>query len=93
VLHVPILLGKMLHVTNGDCIMPTSVALRVQKRRTALRMAGLRPIQIWVPDTRGAGFAAECQRQSALAAKSDLADTDMMSFIDEALDDVDGWNA
>lgn len=64
--------------------MPTSVALRVQKRRTALRMAGLRPVQIWVPDTRGIGFAAECQRQSALAAKSDLTDTDMMNFIDEA---------
>jgi len=93
VLHVTILIGKMLHVTKGDFTMPTSVALRVQKRRTALRMAGLRPIQIWVPDTRGTGFAAECLRQSALAAKSDLADTDMMNFIDEALDDVDGWNA
>ena len=26
-------------------------------------------------------------------SKSDLADTDMMNFIDEALIDVDGWHA
>ena len=32
--------------------------------RTVLRKAGLRPITIWVPDTRRAGFAEECRRQS-----------------------------
>lgn len=32
--------------------------------RTALRKAGLRPITIWVPDTRRKGFAEECRRQS-----------------------------
>ena len=31
--------------------MPTPVSERVQKRRDALRAAGLRPVQIWVPDT------------------------------------------
>ncbi len=30
----------------------THVNVRVQKHRTALRMAGLRLVQIWVPDTR-----------------------------------------
>jgi hypothetical protein len=39
---------------------------RVQKHRNALRAAGLRPIEIWVPDTRRAGFAEECRRQSLL---------------------------
>ncbi|MDE0696307.1 MAG: antitoxin MazE family protein [Boseongicola sp.] len=29
--------------------------------------AGLRPVQIWVPDTRRPGFAAECRRQARLA--------------------------
>ena len=41
--------------------MAMSVAQRVQKRRNALRMAGLRPVQIWVPDTRRPGFEAECR--------------------------------
>lgn len=73
--------------------MVTSVAARVQKRRDALRMAGLRPIQIWVPDTRRPGFAAECQRQSKLASQADRADVEMMDFMDEALSGVDGWTA
>ena len=38
-------------------------AQRVQRRRDKLRAAGLRPVQIWVPDTRAPGFAAECVRQ------------------------------
>ena len=29
--------------------MPTPVSHRVQKRRNAMRAAGLRPVQIWVP--------------------------------------------
>ena len=73
--------------------MATPVAVRVQKRRNALRMAGLRPVQIWVPDTRRPDFAAECYRQSRLAAKADIADVDMLDFMDAALADVDGWTA
>ncbi|NBU58867.1 MAG: DUF3018 family protein [Betaproteobacteria bacterium] len=38
------------------------VNARVQKHRDALRRAGLRPVQIWVPDTRLPGFAEECGR-------------------------------
>ncbi|MCL5061167.1 MAG: antitoxin MazE family protein [Candidatus Thermoplasmatota archaeon] len=71
--------------------MATPVSARVQKRRDALRMAGLRPIQIWVPDTRRPGFAAECRRQSKLAAQADMADVEMMDFMDQALSDADGW--
>lgn len=71
--------------------MGTPIAARVQKRRNAMRMAGLRPVQIWVPDTRRPDFAAECRRQSKLAAQADMADVDMLDFMDEALGDVDGW--
>jgi hypothetical protein len=73
--------------------MATPVAVRVQKRRSALRMAGLRPVQIWVPDTRRPDFAAECKRQSNLASQADMADVDMLGFMDEALSDLDGWAA
>ena len=64
---------------------------RVKKHRQALRVAGLRPVQIWVPDTRGADFDEECRRQSRLAAKADLGDKDMDRFMDEAIEDLDGW--
>lgn len=69
----------------------TNVNARVQKHRDALRMAGLRPVQIWVPDTRRPDFADECRRQSRLAAKADKSDTDMQQFMDGALADIEGW--
>ncbi|HLW93560.1 MAG TPA: antitoxin MazE family protein [Roseiarcus sp.] len=68
--------------------MPTPVKKRVQKRREALRAAGLRPLQIWVPDTRRPGFAEECRRQSRLVAKADRADQDLQDFMDAALADL-----
>jgi hypothetical protein len=69
----------------------TPVKARVQKHRDTLRRAGLRPVQIWVPDTRRPDFAEECRRQSRLAAQADMADTDLLHFMDAVLADVDGW--
>ena len=69
--------------------MPTPVSERVHKRRAALRAAGLRPLQIWVPDTRRPGFAEECRRQSLLVAKADAADQDLEDFMAAALADLD----
>jgi hypothetical protein len=71
--------------------MPTPVSERVQKRRDTLRAAGLRPVQIWVPDTRRPGFAAECHRQAALVAQADQLDTDLSDFMDTAVADLDEW--
>lgn len=71
--------------------MPTPVSERVQKRRDTLRAAGLRPVQIWVPDTRRPGFAAECRRQAALVAAADRGDADLSDFMDAALTDLDEW--
>ena len=70
-----------------------NVNRRVQKHRDALRKAGLRPVQIWVPDTRRPDFAAECRRQSRLVAQTDLAESDMQRFIEDALPDLEGWTA
>ncbi len=69
----------------------THVNARVQKHRDALRMAGLRPVQIWVPDTRHPGFAEECRHQSLLVAQADSADMPMQQFMDDALSDAEGW--
>lgn len=69
----------------------TRVNERVQRHRDALRMAGLRPIQIWVPDTRRPSFAEECRRQARLVVAADSADADLQQFMDDALEDLDGW--
>lgn len=69
--------------------MATSTAARVQKRREALRMAGLRPIQLWVPDTRRPSFAEQCRRQSALV-RDDSQEHDVLTWI-EAASDTEGW--
>lgn len=69
--------------------MATPVGDRVRKRRDALRLAGLRPVQIWVPDTRVPGFVEECRRQSRLVAAADAADEDLGAFLDAALADMD----
>ena len=64
---------------------------RVQKHRDALRAQGLRPVQVWVPDTRAEGFAEECARHVALAAAADRADPELTSRLDAALGDLDDW--
>lgn len=69
----------------------TPVAVRVQKRRDALRKAGLRPVQIWVPDTRATGFEEECRRQARLVAEADRQDPELASFLDASIADLEGW--
>ncbi len=61
---------------------------RVQQRRDAMRAAGLRPLQIWVPDSRKAGFAVECRRQSLIIALAEAADDDLAGFMDSAFADL-----
>lgn len=50
---------------------PLSRAERVARRRAKLRAAGLRPVQLWVLDTRAPGFAEECRRQSRLVEQAE----------------------
>lgn len=69
--------------------MSTPVSQRVRKRRDAMRAAGLRPVQIWVPDTRRPGFAEECRRQARTVAAADAADHNLDAFMDAALADLD----
>ena len=60
---------------------------KVRTYRERMRARGLRPIQIWVPDTRTPAFRAEAHRQSLAVAKSTHADEDQ-AFI-EAITDHD----
>jgi hypothetical protein len=61
---------------------------RVRKHRAALRRAGLRPIQIWVPDVRSKRFAAQARRQSLAVAKS-REEQDDLAFIESVVE----WDA
>jgi len=69
--------------------MTTPTADRVKKHRDSLRAAGLRPVQIWVPDTRSPGFAEECRRQCLLiAANSD--EREVQDWLMRVAD-TEGW--
>ena len=69
--------------------MRASTSERVQKHRAVLRAAGLRPVQIWVPDPRRAGFDKECRRQS-FALREDVSEPETLGWL-EAVADTDGW--
>ncbi|MDN5874841.1 MAG: antitoxin MazE family protein [Sinobacteraceae bacterium] len=68
--------------------MSIPVHERVNKRRQFLRSQGLRPVPIWVPDTRQPGFAEACRKQCQIVARADAQDTDLNAFMDAALDDA-----
>ena len=69
----------------------SNVNSRVQKHRNSLRSAGLRPVQIWVPNTRKPGFSEECARQSSVVARSDSTDQAIDHLLNESARDIDGW--
>ena len=69
--------------------MRSSISERVQKHRAGLRAAGLRPVQIWVPDTRLPSFADECRRQSRLL-RSDPHEQETLEWL-AAASDTDEW--
>lgn len=66
---------------------PQSSRERVRAYRNRLRKQGLRPIQLWVPDTRSPDFPAEAHRQSLLAARSPHAEEDQ-AFVDSISDEL-----
>lgn len=69
--------------------MGASTSERVQKHREGLRAAGMRPVQIWVPDTRRIDFAQECERQSRLIV-NDPNESEILFWLD-AVADRQGW--
>ena len=62
---------------------------RVRKHREAMRLAGLRLAQLWVPDTRQPSFSALCREQSA-SLLNDPQETEMLELI-EVTSDHKGW--
>ncbi len=62
---------------------PKTPSEKMHDYRTRLRASGLRPVQIWVPDTRAKNFAKEARRQSLLVSQSE-SENDALDFIDAA---------
>ena len=58
----------------------------VQRYRDRMKRAGLRLVQLWLPDTRAHGFADECRRQSQAAARKRRAEDEVITWIDETRD-------
>jgi hypothetical protein len=57
-------------------------SVRTQRYRDGLRRRGLRPVQIWVPDTRAPGFAAEIRRQCKLINAADRQEN-LMAWVED----------
>ncbi|HEY5214584.1 MAG TPA: antitoxin MazE family protein [Acidobacteriaceae bacterium] len=81
--------GQRNNPTNPDEEKKLAARERVRKHRESLRARGLRPIQIWVPDTRRPGFAEEARRQ-CLALDNDPQEKEIMEWIEQA-QDTTGW--
>lgn len=62
---------------------------KTARYRERLRAQGLRPIQIWVPDTRSESLAEEVRRQSQRVSKKD--DSSLMDALDLAAAQTEDW--
>ena len=58
-----------------------NVRERVARYREQMRAKGLRPIEVWVPDTSRPGFAEEVRRQAEIISQSDRRE-DIMGWIE-----------
>ena len=61
---------------------PLTVSKRMTAYRNRLRKAGLKPMQIWVPDPAAPGFADKCRAQALSIARHDPAGADAQRFIE-----------
>jgi hypothetical protein len=86
-------LAKRLHVIGASAMNPArreKVRKNMGSYRERMRQQGLRPIRLWVPDTRSTAVAEELRRQS-LTLAGDPAEREVPEWIEETAD-VAGWS-
>ena len=83
--NAPVAMTDLPMTTRTPSSKPRETRERVRDHRARMRAAGLRPIQIWVPDTRSEAFRAQAHHQSLAVARSSDADLDQ-AFIDAVTD-------
>ena len=73
---------------SGQTSGSRSASQKMRAYRARLRAAGLRPVQIWVPDSSAPGLARQAKRQSRLVACR-RSEREALAFVDAAavLDD------
>ncbi len=69
--------------------MPMSIREKVRRHRDKLQRNGLRPVQIWIPDTRNPDLANELRRQSIMASSADS--KELMDELDSNMAETEGW--
>jgi antidote-toxin recognition MazE-like antitoxin len=69
--------------------MGSAITQRVRKHREQLRAAGLRPVQIWLPDTSSESFRKKCELE-CLSLANDPLEAETLAWISEVAD-TDGW--
>ena len=65
--------------------MRAAVTERVPKHREALREAGFKPVQFWLPDTRLESFHKRCERE-CLSLVGDPHEAETLAWIYEVAD-------
>ncbi len=69
--------------------MALSTSEKTANYRKRLRAQGLRPVQIWVPDTRSKILVEEVRRQSLRVSRKE--ESDLMDEIDLNAAQTEGW--
>lgn len=72
-----------------SAIHTSTSAAKSMRHRERLRAAGLRPVQLWVPDTRAPGFAAQVRSQCLALKGADEAEA--IGFAEAAAAETEGW--
>jgi len=68
---------------------PLTAEQKMNRYRQRLRRSGLRPVQVWVPDTRSASVAKALRRQSLRASKG-ADEKAVLDFLEQSLAWTDG---
>jgi hypothetical protein len=66
----------------GTALTPSE---KMKRYRRKMRVAGLRPVQVWVPDTKAPGFVEEARVQS-LRVSVHASERDALDFIESVAD-------
>ena len=74
---------------------PKPATRAMQRYRDRMRAQGLRPVQLWVPDTRSPAFVEAFTRQALLIARKEAKRSPERDEIDAFLAGQDdaGWTA
>lgn len=69
--------------------MGLNSAQKMRQYRNRMKAAGLRPIQLWVPDVRSRKIVEEVRKQS-IRVSSDPWEGTVMDFVESVMD-REGW--